>query len=92
LSRGGSPPDENTTTTMTRIASTALYQQVAERLRQQIFAHELTPGDWVDEQKLAEQYGISRRTFYRLIQPTPEEKGTHAKNMWLINEAKSTNQ
>jgi len=40
---------------MTRIASTALYQQVAERLRQQIFAHELTPGDWVDEQKLAEQ-------------------------------------
>ena len=45
---------------MTRIASTALYQQVAERLRQQIFAHELTPGDWVDEQKLAEQYGISR--------------------------------
>ena len=45
---------------MTRIAATALYQQVAERLRQQIFAHELTPGDWVDEQKLAEQYGISR--------------------------------
>jgi DNA-binding GntR family transcriptional regulator len=45
---------------MTRITSTALYQQVAERLRQQIFAHELTPGDWVDEQKLCEQYGISR--------------------------------
>ena len=45
---------------MTRIAPTALYQEVAERLRQRIFAHELTPGDWVDEQKLAEQYGISR--------------------------------
>ena len=46
--------------TMTRIAPTALYQEVAERLRQRIFAHELTPGTWIDEQKLAEQYGISR--------------------------------
>jgi DNA-binding GntR family transcriptional regulator len=48
------------TNTMTRIAPTALYQEVAERLRQRIFAHELTPGTWIDEQKLAEQYGISR--------------------------------
>lgn len=45
---------------MTRIAPTALYQEVAERLRQRIFAHELPPGAWIDEQKLAEQYGISR--------------------------------
>jgi DNA-binding GntR family transcriptional regulator len=45
---------------MNRIAPTALYQEVAERLRQRIFAHELTPGMWIDEQKLAEQYGISR--------------------------------
>lgn len=45
---------------MTRIAPTALYQEVAERLRQRIFAHELKPGDWIDEKKLAEQYGISR--------------------------------
>lgn len=45
---------------MNRIAPTALYQEVAERLRQRIFNHELTPGDWIDEQKLAEQYGISR--------------------------------
>lgn len=43
-----------------RIAPTALYQEVAERLRERIFAHELLPGTWVDEQKLAEQYGISR--------------------------------
>lgn len=43
-----------------RIAPTALYQEVAERLRQRIFAHELRPGAWVDEQKIAEQYGISR--------------------------------
>ena len=45
---------------MTRIAPTALYQEVAERLRQRIFAHELPPGAWIDEQNLAEQYGISR--------------------------------
>ena len=45
---------------MTRIAPTALYQEVAERLRQRIFAHELAPGTWIDEQRLAEQYGISR--------------------------------
>jgi DNA-binding GntR family transcriptional regulator len=43
-----------------RIAPTALYQEVAERLRQRIFAHELTPGTWIDEQKLADHYGISR--------------------------------
>jgi DNA-binding GntR family transcriptional regulator len=45
---------------MTRIAQTALYQEVAERLRQRIFAHEIAPGDWIDEQDLASQYGISR--------------------------------
>jgi len=38
----------------------ALYQEVAERLRLRIFAHELPPGAWIDEQALAEQYGISR--------------------------------
>ncbi|PKO51161.1 MAG: GntR family transcriptional regulator [Betaproteobacteria bacterium HGW-Betaproteobacteria-13] len=46
--------------TATRIAPLALYQEVAERLRQRIFAHELKPGTWVDEQALAEDYGISR--------------------------------
>lgn len=45
---------------MNRIAPTALYQEVAERLRERIFAHELPPGTWIDEQNLAEQYGISR--------------------------------
>jgi DNA-binding GntR family transcriptional regulator len=42
------------------LAAPALYQQVAERLRTRIFAHELQPGSWVDEQTLAEEYGISR--------------------------------
>ncbi len=38
----------------------ALYQDVADRLRQQIFARELQPGSWIDEVKLAAAYGISR--------------------------------
>ena len=38
----------------------ALYQDVAERVRQQIFARQLEPGSWIDEQKLAAEYGISR--------------------------------
>jgi len=45
---------------MTRIAPTALYQEVAERLRQRIYAHEIEPGAWIDEQAIATQYGISR--------------------------------
>ncbi len=38
----------------------ALYQDVAERLRAQIFSRELEPGSWIDEQKLAAEFGISR--------------------------------
>ncbi|MDX9768324.1 MAG: GntR family transcriptional regulator [Ectothiorhodospiraceae bacterium] len=38
----------------------ALYEQVAERLRARIYAHELAPGAWVDEQALADEFGISR--------------------------------
>ena len=38
----------------------ALYEQVAERLRARIFAHELEPGSWLDEQALAAEFGISR--------------------------------
>ena len=43
-----------------QIAQTALYQEVAERLRQRIFAHQLPPGARIDEQALAIDYGISR--------------------------------
>jgi len=38
----------------------ALYEEVAERLRQRIFERELEPGSWIDELKIAEAYGISR--------------------------------
>ena len=46
--------------TATALAPRALYQDVAERLRQQIFARALEPGAWIDEQKLAAEFGISR--------------------------------
>lgn len=46
--------------TASRIAPLALYQEVAERLRQRIYSHDLAPGTWVDEQALADDYGISR--------------------------------
>lgn len=38
----------------------ALYEEVAELLRQRIFNRALEPGSWIDELKLAEEYGISR--------------------------------
>jgi len=38
----------------------ALYEEVAELLRERIFASQLPPGSWIDELKLAEEYGISR--------------------------------
>lgn len=42
------------------IASKALYEEVAELLRQRIYSRELAPGSWIDELKLAQAYGISR--------------------------------
>jgi DNA-binding GntR family transcriptional regulator len=41
-------------------ARRALYEDVAERLRTQIFDRELEPGAWIDEQQIAAAYGISR--------------------------------
>ena len=42
------------------LAPRALYQEVAELLRQRIFKRELQPGSWIDEMKIAEEFGISR--------------------------------
>jgi len=50
----------NAATTRPSLSPRALYQDVAERLRQQIFARELEPGSWIDELKLCTDYGISR--------------------------------
>jgi DNA-binding GntR family transcriptional regulator len=46
--------------TSTSLTSRALYEEVAELLRERIFSRELTPGSWIDELKLADSYGISR--------------------------------
>ncbi|NBO00374.1 MAG: GntR family transcriptional regulator [Betaproteobacteria bacterium] len=45
---------------VTTLTPRALYEEVAELLRQRIFARELEPGSWIDEVKIAEAYGISR--------------------------------
>jgi DNA-binding GntR family transcriptional regulator len=42
------------------LAPRALYEEVAERLRQRIFQRELEPGSWIDELKIADELGISR--------------------------------
>jgi DNA-binding GntR family transcriptional regulator len=50
-----------------------LYEEVAERLRTSIFTHEFAPGDWVDEQALAIQYGISRTPMREAIKVLASE-------------------
>jgi DNA-binding GntR family transcriptional regulator len=42
------------------LAARPLYEEVAELLRQRIFKRELKPGNWIDELKIAAEYGISR--------------------------------
>ena len=42
------------------LGTSALYEQVADRLRQRILARELEPGAWIDELKLCAELGISR--------------------------------
>ena len=42
------------------LAPRALYEEVAELLRQRIFRRELEPGSWIDEVRIAEEFGISR--------------------------------
>lgn len=43
-----------------QLSRRALYQDVADRLREQIFNRRLEPGSWIDEMKLCAEYGISR--------------------------------
>ena len=54
------PDHGNASADRVRLPSTALYQQVAERLRSRIMSHTLAPGSWIDEQALAAEYGTSR--------------------------------
>jgi DNA-binding GntR family transcriptional regulator len=50
----------NAPTAPSALTPRALYEEVAERLRLRIFRRELEPGSWIDELKLAEEFGISR--------------------------------
>ena len=43
------------------LAPRALYEEVAELLRQRIFKRELEPGAWIDEVKLANGGGIPQQ-------------------------------
>jgi DNA-binding GntR family transcriptional regulator len=42
------------------LSTRALYEEVAELLRQRIFSRALEPGSWIDELRIAEELGISR--------------------------------
>jgi DNA-binding GntR family transcriptional regulator len=61
------------------LAAPALYQQVAEQLRNRIFAHELAPGAWIDEQALAETFGISRTPLREALKVLASEGLVHLK-------------
>ena len=55
------PSESSASLPMTaRLSPRALYEEVAELLRQRIFHRELEPGSWIDELKIAEEFGISR--------------------------------
>ena len=46
--------------TVPSLAPRALYEEVAELIRQRIFSRELEPGSWIDELQISKAYGISR--------------------------------
>ncbi len=59
-SEGHAVPSVGAAMSAMSLAPRALYEEVAELLRQRIFRRQLEPGSWIDETRLAEEYGISR--------------------------------
>jgi DNA-binding GntR family transcriptional regulator len=57
----------------TKLINRPLYEDVAGRLREQIFSHELAPGSWLDEQSLAVAFGISRTPMREAIKVLASE-------------------
>jgi len=57
----------------TKLKNRPLYEDVADRLREQIFAKHLAPGSWLDEQSLADQFGISRTPMREAIKALASE-------------------
>jgi len=57
----------------TKLNNRALYEDVADRLREEIFNKNLAPGSWLDEQSLAIQFGISRTPMREAIKVLASE-------------------
>jgi DNA-binding GntR family transcriptional regulator len=57
----------------TKLNNRPLYEDVAERLREQIFSKQLPSGSWLDEQSLADQFGISRTPMREAIKVLASE-------------------
>jgi DNA-binding GntR family transcriptional regulator len=57
---GARDPDRLQPNPPGRLPQSALYEQVAEKLRVRILSHALGAGSWIDEKALAAEFGISR--------------------------------
>jgi DNA-binding GntR family transcriptional regulator len=57
----------------TKLNNRPLYEYVADKLREQIFSKKLQPGSWLDEQSLADQFGISRTPMREAIKVLASE-------------------
>jgi DNA-binding GntR family transcriptional regulator len=57
----------------TKLNNRPLYEDVADRLREQIFSKRLPSGSWLDEQSLADQFGISRTPMREAIKVLASE-------------------
>jgi DNA-binding GntR family transcriptional regulator len=57
----------------TKLNNRPVYEDVAEKLREQIFTKIFAPGSWLDEQSLAEQFGISRTPMREAIKVLASE-------------------
>jgi len=57
----------------TKLNNRPLYEDVADRLREQIFSKQLASGSWLDEQSLADQFGISRTPMREAIKVLASE-------------------
>ncbi len=57
----------------TKLNNRPLYEDVADRLREQIFNKQLPSGSWLDEQSLADQFGISRTPMREAIKVLASE-------------------
>lgn len=69
---------------MALIPHRALYQEVADRLRQLIYDGELPPGSYVDERALAARFGISRTPLREAL------KVLHAEGLVLLTPRRGT--